>query len=88
MAEDQLLTPAHSPDTEDEKQRILKSLGQIRRFVSDPTSRVFVKGQRYPALPLSRSLGDLLAHHIGVRSEPSIRIVNIKPQDKVLSIST
>jgi len=49
---------------------------------------VFVKGQKYPALPLSRSLGDLLAHHIGVRSEPGISFINLKPQDKVLSVST
>jgi hypothetical protein len=63
-------------------------LGQIRKFVNDTHTRVFVKGARYPALPLSRSLGDILAHHIGVKSEPSVKIVNIKPEDNALTIST
>ena len=42
----------------------------------------------YPGLSISRSLGDLLAHHIGVTSEPEIVIRDIEQGDKFLTIAT
>lgn len=42
----------------------------------------------YPGLSISRSLGDILAHHIGVTSEPDIKIHEINPNDKFLAIAS
>lgn len=43
----------------------------------DPKPRVYVRGRQYPGLSMTRSLGDLLAHHIGVTSEPSFKVINL-----------
>ena len=42
----------------------------------------------YPGLSISRSLGDLLAHHIGVTSEPDVRVEEIQQSDKFMTIAT
>ena len=42
----------------------------------------------YPGLSISRSLGDILAHHIGVTSEPNIKIHDIDPSDRYLAMGT
>ena len=42
----------------------------------------------YPGLSISRSLGDILAHHIGVTSEPDIKVQEITPNDKFLAIGS
>ena len=36
----------------------------------------------YPGLKISRSLGDLICHQIGVTSEPSITIMPLSSNDK------
>jgi hypothetical protein len=46
----------------------------------DKKPRIYVRGRTFPGLSTSRSLGDLLAHHIGVTSEPSVRIINLSKQ--------
>ena len=42
----------------------------------------------YPGLSISRSLGDLLGHHIGVTSEPEVKVHDIEQGDKFLTIAT
>ena len=44
----------------------------------------------YPGLSTTRSLGDLLAHQIGVTSEPSIKIMNITKEqcERFIAIGT
>ena len=39
-------------------------------------------------MPITRSLGDVLAHHIGVTSEPSVVIKNLDGSEKFLTIAT
>jgi len=36
----------------------------------------------YPGLKISRTLGDLISHQIGVTSEPDIKIMNLSSNDK------
>ncbi len=36
---------------------------------------------------MTRSLGDLLAHQIGVTSEPSVRVINLSPTQSELFIA-
>lgn len=49
-----------------------------------------MRGRTYPGLSTSRSLGDLLAHHIGVTSEPSVRIIDLSKQqtERFIAIAT
>jgi hypothetical protein len=46
----------------------------------DKKPRVYVRGRMYPGLSTTRSLGDLLAHQIGVTSEPSVKVINLSKE--------
>ena len=39
--------------------------------------RVFLRGRNYPGYKISRTLGDLISHQIGITSEPSFMVHNI-----------
>lgn len=67
------LTPEHSPKVESEKIRIYNNRGETRTSL-DNKVRIYVRARMYPGLSISRSLGDILAHHIGVTSEPNVKI--------------
>ena len=70
----------HTPSNQNELNRIYANRGEVKKgslTIGDKKPRVFVRGRTYPGLSTTRSLGDLLAHHIGVTSEPSVRIVNM-----------
>lgn len=54
----------------------------------DKKSKIYVRARMYPGLTISRSLGDLLAHHIGVTSRPDVRIEEITLNDKFITIAT
>lgn len=73
--------------------RIYQNRGEVKTGMTlsgDKKPRIYVRGRTYPGLSTSRSLGDLLAHHIGVTSEPSIRIINLSKQqtERFLAIGT
>ena len=48
--------------------------------------RVWLKNQEYPGLAMSRSLGDLVAHSIGVSSDPEIIKYELKSEHKFIVI--
>ena len=54
----------------------------------DKKSKIYVRARMYPGLSISRSLGDLLAHHIGVTSKPDVHIHEIVNTDKFITIAT
>jgi serine/threonine protein phosphatase PrpC len=63
--------------------RIYKNRGEVKTGLTlsgDKKPRIYVRGRTFPGISTSRSLGDLLAHQIGVTSEPSVRIINISLQ--------
>ena len=72
----------------DEKIRIFNNRGETRQSNLDKKSKIYVRARMYPGLSISRSLGDLLAHHIGVTSEPEVAIRDIEQGDKFLTIAT
>ena len=74
--------PPHKPDLRTEKIRIYNKRGEIRESPLDGKSRIYIRGRMYPALSISRSIGDLISHQIGVTSEPEIRIHEILQHDK------
>ncbi len=53
----------------------------------DRKPRIFVRGRSFPGLSVTRSLGDLLAHHIGVTSEPTVKTIHLSPQQSELFIA-
>ena len=59
-----------------EKMRIMKMGGVIEKFSENGVYlgpyRVWVKGEGYPGLAMSRSIGDLIASKIGVIPDPEI----------------
>ena len=62
--------PAHRPSRDGEKYRIYNAKGEIRK-TNDGFERVYMRARMYPGLKISRTLGDLIPHQIGVISEPS-----------------
>ena len=87
---DRILTkPQHTPEILLEKMRIYKKGGETREeIMNQGTSRIYQRGRVYPGLKVSRSLGDILAHHIGVKSEPNVVVQEIRNTDKFVTIAT
>lgn len=80
--------PYHTPEQDEEKIRIYNSRGETRVSNFDKKSKIYVRGRMYPGLSISRSLGDLLAHHIGVKSEPNVKIIELQQNDKFVIMGT
>ena len=83
----------HTPSDDNELARIYQKRGEVKTGMTlsgDKKPRIYVRGRTYPGLSTSRSLGDLLAHHIGVTSEPSVRIINISKElsERFIAIGT
>ena len=72
----------HKPELADEKRRIVAAGGRVERIYGMGPYRVWFKDGDYPGLAMSRSIGDALAHKIGVSNIPEImefNISNVKP---------
>ena len=59
-------------DIEEERRRIYENGGEIRTIAEEPKQRIFVKGQYYPGVINTRSIGDRIASCIGVINQPHI----------------
>ena len=83
----------YKPELEDEKNRILLSGGVVEQMQNQfgegvGPYRVWVKGQDYPGLAMSRSLGDLKSKTIGVISEPGILEYDINETTKFIVLAS
>lgn len=78
----------HKPDTPAEKKRIEEAGGRVFAVTYedgiDGPARVWLAKIDIPGLAMSRSLGDTVAHSVGVSSTPEITIKTITPQHKFL----
>lgn len=72
-AEIAVATRDHKPQDPGEKRRIVSSGGEVVSYGADLPHRVFVQGQEAPGLAMSRAVGDLLAHSVGVIHSPSFK---------------
>ncbi|CAD8131827.1 unnamed protein product [Paramecium octaurelia] len=79
--------PIHTPSDSSEKARIFNSGGEVRK-IPQGEEYVFVRGRLYPQLHVTRSLGDVIAHVIGVSSQPFFREYDITIKDTFLILST
>lgn len=83
------LSTDHKPFHPVEKERIEKSGGEI--FPKEGTSgplRVWKKDEDTPGLAVTRTIGDLLGHKIGISSEPDIEFWKIMPEDYFIILAT
>ena len=83
-----LTNPEHTPEIEHEKIRIYNNRGETRSCPLDKKVRIYVRARMYPGLSISRSLGDILAHHIGVTSEPNVDVHHLNSSDKFVAIGS
>ncbi|KAG2495635.1 hypothetical protein HYH03_006235 [Edaphochlamys debaryana] len=87
------LTTDHKPTAPEEKARILKANGRVERLVDEMGQpmgpyRVWLQYAWIPGLAMSRALGDVLAHQVGVTSEPDHTVMDITPQDKFIVLAS
>ena len=78
----------------DEMKRIINNGGVIKQYYNDKNKeyigpkRVFLNNIEIPGLPMSRSIGDSIAHNIGVISEPEIFKFNYKGNEKFIIVAS
>lgn len=58
------------------------------KFDPKTRARVYVRARMFPGIGISRSLGDFMAHKIGVISEPTTGLVQLSKINEFLVIAT
>jgi serine/threonine protein phosphatase PrpC len=82
------ITQDHKPNRPEEIKRITEMGGEVRKLADDFPYRLFVKGQPFPGIAVSRALGDSLAQSVGLSPEPQIEEVKIGETDAYLCIAS
>jgi serine/threonine protein phosphatase PrpC len=81
------ITEDHKPELAEEAAMIYAKGGRIEAFKDPDTDedvgpkRVWLPDQDMPGLAMSRSLGDGIAHSVGVSSEPEVKEYTLKQED-------
>ena len=76
------LSHDHKPEVLEERRRIEESGGRVFQVYGIGPYRVWMRNTLYPGLAMSRSIGDGIAHSIGVSDIPEIlefNVRNVKP---------
>lgn len=83
------LSTDHKPFHPIEKERIEKAGGEImpKEGTSGPL-RVWKRDEECPGLAVTRTLGDLLGHSIGVSSEPDIEYWKVMTDDYFIVLAS
>ena len=80
------------PDDPIESQRIIENGGEISQFEEDGEKsgpfRVWKKGEVYPGIAMSRSIGDFIATTLGVIPEPKFIEDKIDNETKFIVIAS
>ena len=72
------LSRDHKPDLPEEKMRIERNGGRVDKIYGMGPYRVWFKNEDFPGLAMSKSIGDRLAHRVGVSDVPEIKEFNIE----------
>ena len=67
-----LLSNDHKPNNIEERKRIEEKNGRVSQTFGMGPFRVFLKNENFPGLAMSRSIGDKIAHSVGVSDIPEI----------------
>ena len=80
------------PDDPEESKRIIENGGEISQFEEDGEKsgpfRVWKKGEEYPGIAMSRSIGDLIASTLGVIPEPKFIEDKVDKDTKFIVIAS
>ena len=80
------------PNSEHELKRILKHGGEVSQYEEDGIKsgpfRVWKKGEMYPGIAMSRSIGDLVASTLGVIPEPEFTENEIDKDTKFIIVAS
>ena len=80
------------PDDPEESKRIIENGGEISQFEEDGEKsgpfRVWKKGEVYPGIAMSRSIGDLIASTLGVIPEPKFIEDTIDEETKFIVVAS
>ena len=87
------LTTDHKPDSSSERERIEANYGRIEAIKGpdgEPQgpARVWLLGEEAPGLAMSRSIGDTVAHSVGVSEIPEISTHCLLPEDKAIVLAS
>lgn len=89
----QALSTDHKPSDSFEKQRIRAMNGRVKALRDQHgkdvgPERVWLMEQDSPGLAMSRSLGDEIAHSVGVSENPEVFRYDLGPDDKFIVIAS
>ena len=88
------LSREHKPFELDESERILSQGGRLQKCYNEKINkyygpqRVWLKNEAQPGLAMTRSLGDKMAHNIGVIDEPEIKKFFFEGNEKFIIIAS
>ena len=87
------LSIEYRPEIEEEKNRIISYGGIVEKAKNEfgeeiGRHRIWLKGQNYPGLAISRSIGDLKGKTIGIISEPGILEYDVNETTKYIVIAS
>ena len=88
------LSRDHKPGEPDENRRIINNNGRVKKCYDEELKkflgpdRVWLKSKEEPGLAMSRSIGDKLAHTVGVSDEPEIKSFEYDGSEKFLIVAS
>ena len=88
------LSRDHKPCEADESKRIINNGGRVKKCYDEEhkryigPDRVWLKNKEEPGLAMTRSLGDKIAHNIGVIDEPEFKTFTFDGTEKFIIIAS
>lgn len=77
----------HKPTRDDEQRRIIQKGGEVSEKIMG-VPRVFRKNDDEPGLAVARSIGDVVAHEVGVSCDPEVFVKELDSDDSFVVIGS